>query len=139
MKRFIIIVITASAMFLGCSNKPDVNLKDPLESGRGFIEASLKGDYIKAENYILKDSTNMEYLNTLREFNKNSSKIERQNYSESNIIIDSIKDVSDSVNIIYYSNTYKKEPTKIKMVRKNTDWLVDFKFTFNEDQKPDFK
>lgn len=135
MKRFIIIVTAASIALFSCSSKPDVNLKNPLESGRGFIEASLKGDYIKAEHYLLKDSTNMEYLNNLREFNKNSSKIERQNYSESNIIIDSIKDVSDSVSIIFYSNTYKKEPTKIKMVKKNTDWLVDFKFTFNEEPK----
>lgn len=135
MKRFIIMITAASLILISCSSKPDVNLKDPLESGRGFIEASLKGDYIKAENYLLKDSTNMEYLNNLKEFNKNSSKIERQNYSESNIIIDSIKDVSDSVSVIFYSNTYKKEPTKIKMVKKNNDWLVDFKFTFNEEPK----
>lgn len=133
MKRILIICTTIA--FFGCNNNAEVNLSDPLESGRGFIEASLKGDYTKAENYLLKDSTNMEYLNGLREFNKNSTKIERQNYSEANIIIDSIKDVSDSVNIIFYSNTYKKEPTKLKMVKQDKSWLVDFKFTFNENPK----
>lgn len=135
MKSILIILTAATITFLGCNQKNQVDLSDPLESGRGFIDASLKGDYIKAENYLLKDSTNMEYLNGLREFNKNSTKIERQNYSEANIIIDSIKDVSDSVNIIFYSNTYKKEPTKLKMVKHDKNWLVDFKFTFNENPK----
>lgn len=137
MKKILIILTTVTLFVFGCSNSPEVDLSDPLESGRGFIDATLKGDYKKAEVYLLADSTNMEYLHGLREFNKKSSKIERQNYSEANIIIDSIKDISDSVSIIYYANSYKKEPTKIKMVKHNKEWLVDFKFTFNENPKTD--
>jgi len=127
MKKLLIIFTALSLGLYSCSNSPDVDLTDPLESGRGFIDATLKGDYKKAGFYILEDSTNIEYLEGLKEFNKNTSKMERQNYTEANIIIDSIQDVSDSVSIIYYNNTYKKEPTKIKVVKIDNEWLVDFK------------
>lgn len=104
---------------------------DPLESGRGFIEASLKGDYVKAQKYILPDSTNMEYLATLRDFNSKRTPLERENYRDANIIIDSTQSLSDSITIITYSNTYKNEPSKLKMVKHNNEWLVDFKYTLN--------
>lgn len=130
-KIFIAFAISAFAI-ISCNNSSGVSKRDPLESGRGFIQASLKGDYVKAENYLLKDSTNNQYFELLRDFNKSSTPIERENYSEANIIIDSITTVSDSVNIIYYYNTYKKEPSKLKMVRHNDEWLVDFKYSFTD-------
>ena len=136
MNKRILGFIAAVMLLTACSEADNTDLTDPLESGRGFIDATLKGDYKKAEHHLLPDSTNLEYLQGLRDFNKNSTKLERQNYSEANIIIDSVKDVSDSVSIIYYANTYKREPTKIKMVKKEGNWLVDFKFTFNENDQP---
>ena len=113
-----------------CNNAPEADKSDPLESGRGFIEASLKGDYINAKKYLLQDSTNMEYFEGLKDFNMKMSREDRRGYSEANIIIDSSITQSDSVNIIYYSNTYKNEPSKIKMVKHDNEWLVDFKYTF---------
>lgn len=132
MKRIIIIGCASLFFLIGCNGGTDIDKSDPLESGRGFIDASLKGDYTKAANYILKDSTNEQYLDGLRDFNKNSTPMEREGYRDANIIIDSSVSKSDSVNIIYFSNTFKKEPQKIKMVKKGTDWLVDFKYSFNE-------
>lgn len=132
MKKAAIVACTILFLLTGCKSGGNVDKTDPLESGRGFIDASLKGDYTKAGEYILKDSTNEQYLNGLRDFNKNSTPIEREGYREANIIIDSSVAQSDSVNIIYFSNTFKKEPQKIKMVKKGTDWLVDFKYSFNE-------
>ena len=122
---FLILVISS------CSNQP-VDLSDPLNSGRGFIEASLKGDYTRAEKYLLVDSTNMQYLEGLKDFNKKSDKIERENYREANIIVDSLITISDSENILYYHNSYKKEPSRLKVVKENDKWLVDFKYSFNE-------
>ena len=132
MKKAAIVACTILFLLTGCNSGGNVDKTDPLESGRGFIDASLKGDYTKAGEYILKDSTNEQYLNGLRDFNKNSTPIEREGYREANIIIDSSVAQSDSVNIIYFSNTFKKEPQKIKMVKKGPDWLVDFKYSFNE-------
>lgn len=128
MKRVLIVfgVFTIAA----CNNSTTVNKSDPLESGRGFIEASLKGDYVKAQKYILPDSTNMEYLDGLKTFNSKMGLEDRRGYSDANIIIDSSIAKSDSVDIIYYTNSYKNKPSKIKLVKQNNEWLVDFKYTF---------
>ena len=132
MKRIIVAIIGLCFVFVACNHSAEVNKTDPLESGRGFIEASLKGDYVEAKKYILEDSTNLEYFNGLKDFNSKMSRDERQNYRDANIIIDSTHQVSDSVIIIAYSNTYKNVPSKLKMVKHNNEWLVDFKFTFND-------
>ncbi len=116
---------------ISCHHSAEVNRRDPLESGRGFIESALKGDYDDAQKYILQDSTNMEYFNGMKDFNEKQNDAEKEGYKNANIIIDSTQKLSDSVTIITYSNTYKNKPSKLKMIRKNNDWLVDFKYTFN--------
>ncbi|MDP4283745.1 MAG: hypothetical protein Q8891_04940 [Bacteroidota bacterium] len=134
MKKIIIIV---SALIFGisaCNHTAEVNKADPLESGRGFIEASLQGNYVEAKKYILDDSTNNQYFEGLKDFNSKLSYEERLGLRDANIIIDSIHQVSDSVSIITYSNTYKNIPSKLKMVRQNKEWLVDFKYTFQGNQ-----
>lgn len=125
---FIVVVI-----FSSCSSDK-IDRSDPLTSGRGFIEASLKGDYVKAEKYLLLDSTNEQYLDRLREFNSKLTPLERENYRDANIIIDSTHSINDSTDIIYYRNTYKKEPTQLRIVKKHNDWMVDFKYTFLHDE-----
>lgn len=117
---------------IGCSNDVKVDKSDPLTSGRGFIEASLKGDYKVAEKYLLKDSINMQYFQGLKDFNTNLDPETRRGYSEANIIIDSSIAKSDSVDILYYTNSFKNKPSKIKLVKQNKDWLVDFKYTFRD-------
>jgi hypothetical protein len=130
MKQVLIVLASVMLIIAACNNAPEADKSDPLESGRGFIEASLKGDYINAKKYLLQDSTNMEYFEGLKDFNMKMSREDRRGYSEANIIIDSSIAKSDSVNIIYYSNTYKNKPSKIKMIKHDNEWLVDFKYTF---------
>ena len=91
----------------------------------------MKGDYDQAQKYLLQDSINMEYFNGLKDFYRTRSKDEKDGYKNANILIDSTQQISDSVTVITYSNTYKNQPAKLKMVRKNNEWLVDFKYTFN--------
>ena len=132
LKKIIIPLITVALVFTACNDTAEANKTDPLESGRGFIEASLKGNYVEAKKYILQDSTNLEYFEGMKDFNSKMNSEAREGYREANIIIDSTHQVSDSVTIITYSNTYKNVPSKLKMVKHNNDWLVDFKFSFNE-------
>ncbi len=130
MKKYIFIFIVAMMAISACDNSPEIKKTDALESGRGFIEASLKGDYNEAKKYLLQDSTNLEYFNGLKDFSIKRSKEEKEGYKNANILIDSIQKLSDSLTIISYSNTYKMKPAKLKMVRKNGEWLVDFKYSF---------
>jgi hypothetical protein len=105
---------------------------DPLLAGREFINASLTGDFDYAKKYLLADSTNLMYFERFVEFDNNKPVSDKEGYKNSNIIINATETVSDSVTIINYSNTYKKEPSKIKLIRKDNKWLVDFKYTFSD-------
>lgn len=129
MKRYLFF-LPVMMMLFACGHSGDIDKTDPLESGRGFIEATLKGDYIKGDQYLLHDSLNNGYFNTLKDFSNNLTREDRYGYANASIIIDSLVPVSDSVNIIYYSNSYKKKPQKIKMVKQDNEWVVDFKYTF---------
>ena len=130
MKFAITVLIAFTIIISSCSNTIDKS--DPLASGRGFIEASLKGDYRMAQNYLLDDSTNLEYFEGLKNFNSKMSQEDRRGYAGANIIIDSSIAPSDSVDFIYYTNTFRNKASKLKMVKKNKDWLVDFKYTFRD-------
>lgn len=128
-----IILITFSALFLfACDQQQEKTVKnsDPLEAGREFINGSLTGDYGYAKKYLLTDSTNLMYFERFVEFDEKKAATDKEGYRNANILINSTEKISDSVTIINYSNTYKKEPAKIKLVKKNNAWLVDFKYTF---------
>ena len=127
----IIVVALISFIFLSCNQSAKTKKNsDPLEAGREFIDASLKGDYNYAKQYLLADSTNQMYFDRFVEFDNNKPAADKEGYKNANIIIDSTQNVGDTVTIINYSNTYKKKPSKIKLVKKNNEWLVDFKYTF---------
>lgn len=132
MKKIIALLTLSSLIMAACNRSAEVNKKDPLEAGRGFIDASLKGDYVEAKKYLLDDSTNIEYFEGFSDFSKKASREERDGLRDANIIIDSVRQASDSVYLINYKNSFKKVPSKLKLVKKGDQWLVDFKYTFNE-------
>ena len=119
-------------LLLSCNQTSEKTKKnaDPLEAGREFIDASLKGEYDYARQYLLPDSTNLMSFDRFVEFDRKLPVKDKEGYKDANIIIDSTQTLSDSVTIINYSNTYKRKPSKIKLVKKNNEWLVDFKYTF---------
>lgn len=131
MNKIITGIFTVIFIAAACKHSAEVSKRDPLESGRGFIESSLKGDYDEAQKYLLQDSVNMQYFEGMKDFNSKRSKDEKEGYKNANILIDSTQQLSDSVTIITYSNTYKNKSSRLKMVKKNNEWLVDFKYTFN--------
>jgi hypothetical protein len=70
------------------------------------------------------------YFDRFVEFDEKKPAADKDGFSNANIIINSTDKISDSVTVINYSNTYKKELSKIKLIKKNNEWLVDFKYTF---------
>ncbi len=129
-----IVVLFIVAIIFGCNQKDKpVSLNDPLETGREFIDASLKGNYDRAQQYMLIDSTNKKYLESLKDFYKKMSPAEKDGYKNANIIINPSESVTDSTTIINYTNTYKNKPSKIRIIKINNEWRVDFKYTFAGD------
>ncbi len=131
MNKLFSISLTSVLFFSACNQSVKTKKNsDPLEAGREFINASLTGDYDYAKKYLLTDSTNLMYFERFVEFDEKKPAKDKDGYKNSNIIINSTENISDSITIINYSNTYKKEPAKIKLIKKNNEWLVDFKYTF---------
>ncbi len=132
MLNIILFCFIMPLFFVSCTQSENaIKRADPIEAGREFIDASLKGNYEYAKKYLLADSINMEYFNELVNFNNKLSPHDKDAYKSANIIIDSIQNISDTLTIINYSNTFKNTPEKIKLVRVNKEWMVDFKYTFS--------
>ncbi|MEO5782261.1 MAG: hypothetical protein ABIQ07_03265 [Ginsengibacter sp.] len=127
----IFLIAFISLFFIACDQSTKtVKNSDPLDAGREFINASLTGEYDYAKKYLLTDSTNQMYFDRFVEFDEKKPAADKDGYKNANIIINSTENISDSVTIINYSNTYKKEPAKLKLIKKSNSWWVDFKYTF---------
>ncbi len=133
MQKIILFLFVLLFLHTACNQQvKTVKNADPLEAGREFINASLTGDFEYAKKYLLADSTNLMYFERFVDFDNKKPATDKEGYKNSNIIINSTENISDSVTVINYSNTYKKEPSKIKLIKKNNKWLVDFKYTFSD-------
>lgn len=97
-----------------------------------FIRATLDNDLKTAEKFILADTDNRQYFETFKRQYQQKDKTELEKYKSAEVVIDELKPESDSVHTVIYSNTYTNKKSKIKLVWKNSKWLVDFKYSFTE-------
>lgn len=122
--------MTLAVLFLsGCADKTNLPNTD-MEVARAFIKNSNENKFDEAEKLVLDDKTNKESFTLFKKYFQSRSKDELEKYKNSDIIINEIIPESDSVTIINYSNSNKKEnKTKIKAVKSNGRWLIDLKYT----------
>lgn len=114
----------------GSDNYPPA--ENGLVASQYFVDACLKGDFKRAEFYILPDTANQQQLNRLKEnYYKNSSD-KRVEYRSANIIIEQDSVVNTSTEIITYKNSYDKIIHKLKALNKNGSWKIDIKYTEND-------
>lgn len=127
-------IILAFTVLFACNNPEDEYHapENALDAGREFIQQSLKGNFKTAGKYMLPDDDNKFLLEKVsKEFN-NKSEQEKTSFSKASINISEINDVvPDSVTIINFSNSFTKLPQKVKVVKYNGNWVVDFKYTFS--------
>ena len=131
MKRNIILVTVLVLLLNACKNEKNVPNTD-IEVARAFIKDILNNNFKEAESFILKEETNKQYFDLFKKDYGSKSKEELENYKKADIIINEISAVNDTVSIINYSNSFKQNKSnKVKMVRVNSQWLVDLKYTFS--------
>ncbi|MEJ7830567.1 MAG: hypothetical protein WKF91_20325 [Segetibacter sp.] len=129
-----LLLLTVISFLFSCKNKDEEYHKpeSALDAGREFIDHSLKGRFNTAKRYMLQDDDNVYWLNKISSDYSKVSEQEKAGYSKASINIKEVTDVvADSVTIISYSNSYRNRPAKIKVVKYNGDWVVDFKYTFS--------
>ncbi len=123
-----------AAAFFSCGDAKEAAPVTELEVAETFIYATLKNNLDKAEQYLLKDSVNLQLMERYRESNKKLPPEQLESYKKSGIVIKEVSTITkDSVVVISYSPSYKKEiVNKLRMVRADGKWLVDLKYTFLE-------
>jgi hypothetical protein len=105
---------------------------DAIDCGRQFIEAIFKGNFKRARQLMLPDQQNMELLNEklARDFRSRNS-LDKNQLRSASIVINEIDNVSDSVTIINFLNSYDNRPAVLKVVLVNGEWMTDLKYTFS--------
>ncbi len=104
---------------------------DALDAAREFIDASIKGDFEKANAYMLQDEKNKQLLKEEEEKYRAKTNAQQKQLSESSLQNISIEEVSAKETIVKFKNSIDKTGRKVKVISVNNTWLVDFKYSFN--------
>jgi hypothetical protein len=135
MVKKIIPLFFIAALFYSCNSGSRDNPVTDTDVATAFIRAVLNNDLTTAEKFILNDDTNRQYFETFRRQYVQKDETELENFKKADIIINSLEPQNDSVTIINYSNSYKKDlKTNLKLIRNNGKWVVDFKYTIPENK-----
>lgn len=128
--RYLVISIL---LLTACNNEPAGFSKpsDGLDAAREFIRAELDGDYARGELFILRDEEDLKLYQRYVEYMKKRPADQLQELRLASIIVNKVEEVSDTLQIINYSNSYSKRPMDVKMVKKDGEWWVDFSYTFS--------
>lgn len=119
-------------LLLSACTSPDQVPNTDIDVASAFIRNILENNFKEAEKLVLQEETNKQFLELFKKDYNSKNKSELENYRNADIIINEISPVNDSVSIINYSNSYKRDKSsKLKMVRINGQWLVDLKYTFS--------
>ena len=100
-------VVAALAVFSSCNDKR-TNPTTDIDVARAFIKDILENDFKDAKTFVLDEEMNNQYFELSKKNFENKSKEELKEYKEADIIVNELTAVNDSVTIINYSNTYKK-------------------------------
>ena len=134
MRSIIIFAFAAFIITTGCEENADYKKPDdPLEAGREFIRFALDGDMHRAKIFILPGAANERLFENIEKKYAAESQEEKNNYKDASIIINKSQSLNDSITIINYSNSFKRENSEIKLIKRNGEWWVDFKYTFTGD------
>lgn len=131
MIRTTLLLLSAFVIYSCGSNDKKEPVTDT-DVATAFIRATLDNDLKTAEKFILADTDNRQYFETFKRQYQQKDKTELEKYKSAEVVIDELKPESDSVHTVIYSNTYTNKKSKLKLVWKNSKWMVDFKYSFTE-------
>jgi len=118
--------------FIGCKSKPEYpKAENALDAGREFLDGFLKGNSVKSKAYMVDDEKNERMLMSAHRQYNSLSKEAKKELETGSIIIGEVDEVTENEVIIQYKSSYDKIGRKIKVIKKDGNWLVDLKYTFN--------
>ncbi len=124
--------IFISATAVSCDSKKELKgTESDTDVAMAFIQSTLKNDIKEAKKYIVNDEQNEQLLQDYSRWYSKQASTKTNAFKNANVVIHSIEPVvADSMEIIYYSNSSEQDvKNKLKLVRVNGQWLIDFKYT----------
>lgn len=123
--------------FIACKDadqKDKTHSENSIDAGRNFIRAALDGKFDNARKFMLPDSVNVNYMDVAERNYQRADQSTKDGYRMSSINIINVKDiVKDSITVLIYSNSFKKDPDTLKVIKSNGQWLVDLKYLYLHD------
>ncbi|MBC7627536.1 DUF4878 domain-containing protein [Ferruginibacter sp.] len=135
MKIKLLIVTLFFIVLNSCNNTGNVPNTD-IDVARAFIKDILENNFKKAKSLVLDENINNQYFDLAKKEFESKTKEDLKKYKASDIIINELKNLNDTVTIVNYSNSFKRDiRNEVKVVRVNGQWLVDLKHTFQDFNK----
>jgi hypothetical protein len=132
MIKKILIAFAFAAVAFSCNNEKKKMPVTDIEVANTFVRNLLDNDFKEAEQYLLKDTTNLQMFESFEKQYNRQDKAILDKYRQANIIVNQTSYVTDSVFIFNYSNSYKPaDKTILKLIRPADKWVVDLKYTFS--------
>jgi hypothetical protein len=122
--------------FYACKSNPDRSdttqtSENDVDAARNFIRLALDGKYDRAKTMVINDTLNYQIIDQAERYYKQRMDLATRNaYRSSSINILSVAPQNDSVSIVHYSNSFKKQEDSLKVVQVNGQWMVDLKYSF---------
>jgi hypothetical protein len=130
--KFTSLLLLVCCLAISSCNTENKSPNTDIEVARVFIKDILESNFKDAETFVLKEETNQQFFELFKKEFESKTKSELESFKNADIIINEISPINDSVSIINYSNSFKKDKSnKLKMVRINGQWMVDLKYTFS--------
>jgi hypothetical protein len=131
-KKLICSFILAFSLLACNDDNPKVSTQPEgdVDAARLFIRSALDGNYKEAQKLVLQDSTNLGGLANAEILYLKKDITTQRGLRESSIIFHNTNKLNDSVSIIEFSNSFTKQKQSVKAVKQNGQWLIDFKYNF---------
>lgn len=129
MRLFLVFLLACS---ISCTSKKMELLpaENAFDAGREFIDGTLKGDFEKSAFYMLVSDQNKQFLSVVEKEYRQKDKEGRQELRTASINLEKVEDLDKGQSIIYFSNSFDKKSQKIKVIKTNQGWLVDYTYSF---------
>ena len=128
-KLFILIVFFYCSS--SCNDKQE-RPKTAMDTARLFIRSSLDGEFNKAKSLLCNDTENAQFFNAYELYYQKLSDDKKNHYKSADYQINKYNEISDSVITVNYTNDYMNKPMDLKLIRKNGEWCIDFKYSYTE-------
>ncbi|MFM2359746.1 MAG: hypothetical protein RLY16_1739 [Bacteroidota bacterium] len=130
MKVKSIYIIGLLLLLVSCSNSKKEALSD-MDVAREFIKDCNENNFAAAKQFLLPDAANQDFLQVAEKSFSSKNEQDLAAYKNADLIIHEFQQLGDTVSILTYSNSHKKDiRQKLKLVKVNEQWLVDLKYTF---------